>query len=251
MKCCRFLSLSFMILYLPLFSANLNQSIPPELAKQQPQSKEVFLYEAYPVSGESSAKKKTVEMTLDHYREEKIFSMKTHSVKKIETVMIFTQSGGEFSSGEKTVADSSGKTLFLSNMKKKDQEVVVKAQKKKAWKIKKYVIPEGKELAVDGSLLVMLRSFPFEKGIKWELFMVAFSQKSVMVSVEEAGTELVSVPAGEFECYRMEVTIKIPIFRIKIIYWLTKKKPHFLVQHRGLTGPVLGRYLTKLVRFQL
>jgi len=68
-------------------------------------------------------------------------------------------------------------------------------------------IPKGRTLAVEGSLLVLLRFFPYDSATRWDLFMIDFSGESVTASARQAGIERITVPAGEFPCYRMEVVI--------------------------------------------
>jgi len=104
--------------------------------------------------------------------------------------------------------------------------------------------------AVDGSLLVLLRSFPFNQGKEWNVFMVDFSGYAIKVAVRQAGMEKIAVPAGEFECYRIEVVVDIPIFHPKVTYWLSARKPNFLVKHQGKKGPFTPSYITSLVSWE-
>jgi hypothetical protein len=100
---------------------------------------------------------------------------------------------------------------------------------------------------VDGSLLLLFRSFPFDRSVTWFLFMVDFSGASITVELRQAGVESVIVPAGTFECYRMDVVVGIPLLRPRIIYWVTKKAPHFLVKSIGKRGPFTDSYETFLL----
>ena len=59
-------------------------------------------------------------------------------------------------------------------------------------------IPEGRTLALEGSLLVLLRFFPYDSATRWELFMIDFSGRSVTATAHQAGIERITVPAGEF-----------------------------------------------------
>jgi hypothetical protein len=113
-------------------------------------------------------------------------------------------------------------------------------------KIRKLKIPENIPLAVDASLLYLLRSFPFDTEAQWRVFMVDFSGHSIRITARHTGTEMVIVPAGDFDCYRIEVTVNLPIFQPKILIWLTKSEPHFLVKHSGKRGPFTPKYETTL-----
>jgi hypothetical protein len=113
-------------------------------------------------------------------------------------------------------------------------------------KIRKLKIPENIPLAVDASLLYLLRSFPFDTEAQWRIFMVDFSGHSVRITARHTRTEMVIVPAGDFDCYRIEVTVNLPIFQPKILIWLIKSEPHFLVKHSGKRGPFTPTYETTL-----
>jgi len=76
--------------------------------------------------------------------------------------------------------------------------------------------------------------------------MVDFSGYAIQVTVRQAAIEKVVVPAGEFECYRIEVVVDIPIFHPKVTYWLSVRKPNFLVKHQGKKGPFTPSYVTSL-----
>jgi hypothetical protein len=125
--------------------------------------------------------------------------------------------------------------------------VYAKRRSGRGHKTREFDLPENKILAVDGSLLLLLRSFLFDQNREWKLFLIDFSQHSVSGTVRQAGVEIIRVKAGEFECYRMEVVIHAFVFRPKITYWITKMEPHFLVKHRGKIGPFTKTYITQLV----
>ncbi len=108
-------------------------------------------------------------------------------------------------------------------------------------------VPEGVPVAADVSLLHLMRSFPFGTDAAWEVLMADFSGNFVTVSIRNAGTDSVSVPAGVFLCHRMDVAVRILIFRPTITFWLAADPPHFLVKHRGKRGPFTRTYTTELV----
>jgi hypothetical protein len=129
-------------------------------------------------------------------------------------------------------------------------KVVVEKQIEGGIKRREHRVPPDKELAVDGSLLALLRFFPFDEGKKWNLFMVDFSGYSIGVTVFQEGREKISVPAGDFECYRLVTVVNIPVLKPRITYWLWIQKPNFLVKHRGKRGPFTPSYTTSLVAFE-
>jgi hypothetical protein len=159
----------------------------------------------------------------------------------------------------RAVTDGQGRVVFASKQSLNGSEVRIT----KIWrdgekvyvgeaggdggKAKTIEMPKNLPLAVDASLLILLRSFPFDTGQEWEVFMVDFSGFSTTVTVRQALTETVATPAGAFECYRIEVVVGIPILRPKITYWLTRDAPHFLVSHQGKRGPFTSSYVTSLI----
>ena len=76
--------------------------------------------------------------------------------------------------------------------------------------------------------------------------MVDFSGETVTVTVRQAGKDVVVVPAGEFQCFRIEVIVHIPILRPKLTYWVTTDEPHFMVKSIGKRGPFTRTYVTVL-----
>jgi len=80
--------------------------------------------------------------------------------------------------------------------------------------------------------------------------MIDLSQHYVSVTIRQTGEEHVIVPAGEFECYRIEVIVNLSVFKPSIIFWITKNDPHFLVKHSGMRGPFTLHYVTTLVSIE-
>jgi hypothetical protein len=80
--------------------------------------------------------------------------------------------------------------------------------------------------------------------------MVDFSGDSITVTIHQEGTEKISVPAGEFECYRLVTVVNIPVWKPRITYWLGTKKPHLLVKHEGKRGAFTPSYTTSLLSYE-
>ena len=215
---------------------------------------ETYHYTAQSAGSRGTKQEKSVEIKFVHSNNQLLLNMKSVSQKNVETVKLVLEQGGKFISGTRRIVNQSGKLKFESSMWRKEQTgheyVDVKRSSGKGWKTKRYRLPKDKPLAVGGSLLVLLRCFPFDKNQEWKIFMVDWSQRSVTVTVRQAGVEKIRVKAGSFECYRMEVIVTVFIFRHKIIYWLSKETPHFLVKHRGMTGPFSRIYVTRLVSIE-
>jgi hypothetical protein len=205
---------------------------------------EKYLYEALPAAGEAE-KKETVEMEMLHAAGSITYHSKISSSRSREEIRIETDREGRFISGTRQV---------LSYEKDLPAEQKIWREKDKIFlqgngggKRKIYNLAEDRGFAVDGSLLLLLRFSPFESGPTWKIFMVDFAGYAITVEVHLAGTEMITVPAGTFECYRMEVIVEIPLLHPRILYWVTKDAPHFLVKNVGKRGPFTDTYVTTLI----
>jgi len=80
--------------------------------------------------------------------------------------------------------------------------------------------------------------------------MIDFSGKAVAATARQTGIEPITVPAGEFSCYRMEVLIDTFILSPTIVCWVTTEKPHFVVKSEGKRGIFTPKYITALSSWQ-
>jgi hypothetical protein len=208
---------------------------------------EKYRYEAVPVGSQEASHQKSIEMDISRADSQTTFTMTSVSAKEVEYIKLELDADSDFVSGVRNVTHPSGKPKLEGSIWRKQQTVYVERVSGRKQKIREYDLPEDKPLVVDGSLLLLLRSFPFEQNREWKLFMVDFSQNSVSGVVRQTGVETIRVKAGEFECYRMELIVHAFIFRPKITYWISKMEPHFLVKHRGKIGPLTRTYITQLV----
>jgi hypothetical protein len=175
---------------------------------------------------------------------------KTISPEDIEDITIHMDREGRFISGSRITSSRQNEELQQEKVWIADHKAYVERGTGEEKKRKEHELPQNAQVAVDGSLLVLLRSFPFNEGEEWNVFMVDFSGYAITVRARQAGIEKVLVPAGEFECYRMEIVVDIPFFHPKVTYWLSVRKPNFLVKHQGKKGPFTPSYITSLVSFQ-
>ncbi len=209
-------------------------------------SKEKYTYEAVP-EGREKTKNEIIEMEFVHSVEQIQSSQKIIRSDGQEVIKIAMLPDGSFLSGTKYFMNQQGRTIKTMRIVREKEMVSVEQHSEKKKERKDIKLPSDKLLAVDASLLVLMRNFPFDQGRKWDVFMVDFSRRSVSVSVRQADVEKIVVPSGEFECYRMEVVVKVFIFRPKITFWITKAPPHFLVKHKGKRGPFTPTYITTLI----
>jgi hypothetical protein len=210
---------------------------------------EKYRYEAIPIGGEAG-KKELTEITLIDADRGVEYISRTISPEDIEEIMIQSDREGRFISGLRTTSSRQNEKLQQEKVWIADRKAYVERSAGEEKKRKEYELPQDMPFAVDGSLLVLLRSFPFNQGKEWNVFMVDFSGYAIKVTVRQATIEKVVVPAGKFECYRIEVVVDIPIFHPKVTYWLTARKPNFLVKHQGKKGPFTPSYITSLVSLE-
>jgi len=210
---------------------------------------ERYRYEAVPIGGEADKKESTEITLIDEGRGVEYIS-KIISPEDLEEITIHIDRDGRFISGLRTTSSRQNEKLQRERVWIADHKVYVERGTGEEKKRKEHALPQDMPFAVDGSLLVLLRSFPFNESKEWTVFMVDFSGYAIQATVRQAGIEKVVVPAGKFECYRIEVVVDIPIFHPKVTYWLSVPKPHFLVKHQGKKGPFTPSYITSLVSLE-
>lgn len=108
-------------------------------------------------------------------------------------------------------------------------------------------IQKNKPLAVDATLTTWMRGFPFGQKDKIDVVLGDWLARTVDIDVRDLGVEPVKVPAGTFDCHKMEVTIRVLVFRPKVTFWVTKDAPHFLVRHAGKRSRNSPVYVTQLI----
>jgi hypothetical protein len=102
-------------------------------------------------------------------------------------------------------------------------------------------------VVADAGLLQYLRLFPFEESQHRDVLIASFTQHFVTMQLALEGREAVSVPAGQFDCYRLVGTIDLFVKKIRTVYWITVEDPHFLVRFEGKRGLFLSpTYVTEL-----
>lgn len=217
----------------------------PELPSKKTALIEQYHYEASPVKAKNAAIE-TIDVRIIHNKNMLSYTSTRNTAENIRTTELSLEPDGTFLTGFRKNTAPGGLTKDQSTIEKSHEAIMVHRLIKDTTKVKKHTIPRDKQIAVDASLLVLMRSFPFSTDTVWRIFMVDFSGHTVSVTVTNTGTEDISVPAGTFACYRMDVTVHLWFFRPKITYWLSKEKPHFLVKHHGKQGPFTSRYTTVL-----
>jgi hypothetical protein len=209
-----------------------------------PSGREAYRYTSDP--GDDRARE-NIYMTYDYAKGRVLLSSHTLGQDSQQTVAItLMPQGGVISATLESKSYRGGEIIRQSQIRKEQETVYVEDSTEQKSGTRRIRVPEGRELAVDASLLYLMRQFPFGTEKEWRVFMVDFSGQSVTVSIRNNGTELVNVPAGAFSCYRMEVKVRILFLNATLTYWLAKNLPHFLVKHVGKKGPFTKTYTTIL-----
>lgn len=212
-----------------------------------PTAPEAYRYTSVPGIHLDDSAKETTFMSFGYANGRVMLSSRTLGRDSLQTVAItLTPQGTVVSATLESATSPNGKIIQQSRIQKENGAVDVDVTRGQKRNTRSIIVPEGQKLAVDASLLYLMRQFAFDKREDWRVFMVDFSGQSVTVSVRNQGAELVTVPAGAFMCYRMEVRIGVAFLKATITYWLTKNPPHFLVKHIGKKGPFTKTYTTVL-----
>jgi hypothetical protein len=208
---------------------------------------EKYHYQAVPIGKVNE--KEDIELILSFEAGGIGFASKSVSEKAEEQIQVKMTGEGDLITGARSLISSVGR-LTEAKIWRDGNKAYIERTSGKNKKTSILDIPDGATLAVDGSLLVLLRFFPCGSATRWDLFMIDFSGKSVAATARQIGIERIVVPAGEFSCYRMEVVIDIFILKPTIACWVTTEKPHFLVKSVGKRGVFTPKYVTTLVSKQ-
>jgi hypothetical protein len=210
------------------------------------ESAEKYRYEAVPL-GDEEGQAEAVDMEVMRSGLNLRYRTKSVSPAGLEEIEIETDLTGRFVSASRRFSPARSETISAEKIWREGEKAYLKKGMEPGGTVRSFDLPPEKSFAVDGSLLILLRDFPFGRDEAWPIYMVDFSGSSVTVTVRQTRIERVTVPAGTFDCYKMEVTVEIPVFRPRIIYWVTKKEPHFLVKSMGKRGPFTHSYVTSLL----
>jgi hypothetical protein len=210
-------------------------------------SHEKYTYETYPVHGDKDSQKEIVEMEFIHSENGLTHLSRVRRSDGEEITRIEMKADGTFISALRETSSSAGQRVSTARIWTDGGKVYAEVNSRGNVTVQTYNVPKDRRLAVDASLLVLLRSFPYDENKDWHVFMIDFSQHSVSVLVRQSSVEKVFVPAGGFECYRMEVIVDLFLFHPTITYWISREMPHFLVKHQGKRGPFTPSYLTSLL----
>ena len=215
-----------------------------EVGPPGPSHVETYHYEAVPIGKEND--KEEIELALSFEEDSSEYVSTIVSEKSDERITIKMTKEGNLISGTRSLRRGP-KGPVEEKIWRDGNAAYVEQTSGTNKKTVRLDIPEGGTLALEGSLLVLLRFFPYDSATQWELFMIDFSGRSVTATARQAGIEGITVPAGEFSCYRMEVLVHTFILKPTIVCWVTMEKPHFVVKNEGKRGIFTPKYITTLI----
>ena len=93
-------------------------------------------------------------------------------------------------------------------------------------------------LAVEG-IAGVLRFLPFDRITSFPVHLLSNEPRVYSISFENRGKEHVRTPAGEFDCYKLEMVPHLGVLSVvrhfysKAFFWFTVAPPHFWVRYEG------------------
>ena len=206
----------------------------------EPNHVETYRYQAVPIGRESDTEQ--VRMDLSFGDDAIGFTSTSVSEKEKEEVALGMTGEGDLVSGARSLTNSSGRVSKARIWREGNRVYTYRRNKTTSAEI-----PRGAILAIKGSLLVLLRSFPYGTNRQWNLLMIEFSGKSIQATVRQTGMERISVPAGDFLCYRVEVRFHVLILNPVVVCWVDTEKPHIVIKSVGKRGIFTPTYVTSLI----
>ncbi|HOG16684.1 MAG: hypothetical protein A4E73_00071 [Syntrophaceae bacterium PtaU1.Bin231] len=227
------------------------QSVNPQSAAGAPAleaptaSRHIYRYHSVPAGHVVEGEEEDIEVEVLSTATAMEYRSVIASAVSRKKVAIVTDEKGRFLSAARTIIDARGRAVTETVRRNGGTAYLERIEGTDRTK-KEVRLPTDRVLGVDASLVLLLRLFPFDTGSRWELFMIDFSGHSVDVTAHQAAVEQVRVAAGTFECYRIDVLVRVPILMPRIILWLSKESPHLLVKSLGQRGPFTPTYDTYL-----
>ena len=209
---------------------------------------EKFVYVTVLASDEKGEKQEDVVMELRHSETGLVNVYSSRHVNGSELVTIVTGPDGKLIEATKTEKDSKNRHVAAYRIwVENDTAHIGELKAGRTEKVSSRDMAD-QVLVVDAGLLASLGTFPFDANREITILMASFAGRFVTMTVRQIGTETVSVQAGRFECYKLEVSIDIVVKKIRTLFWLTKDAPHYLVQFEGRRGLFFAPvYRTRLV----
>lgn len=166
---------------------------------------------------------------------------------RTETVLIRLRPDGSVVSGERQQSTPDGANVAAARIWLEEGRIVSEVTRDGKSPRLRSSARDGQPVAVEPSLMNVLRAFPFDSGEERRIQMATFAQFVVPMAIRQLPDETVTVPAGSFDCRKLEAVVSILGLKIRTTYWLTKAPPHAMVRYRGRRGLFLAPvYVTEL-----
>lgn len=152
---------------------------------------------------------------------------------------------------EKTITDNSGRTIATERKTFDDRKGVVQFELKRAGQSSesKQLPAPPDTLAIEG-VAGILRYLPFDHWRSFRVHLLTNEPQLYRMKIEMRGKERVKTPAGEFDCFKIELVPQLGalgVFRSllpKTFFWFSAAAPHFWVRYEG---PESGRGSPQIV----
>jgi hypothetical protein len=229
------------LLLVPLQAARLNDNSTVNADRRA--ALEKLTYEAVPKGGGEAnkeileAQRKIVDMGGE-------FFSRITSPRNIEEFKLEMAPGGEFVFAVKKVFSRQGEMQRQQEIRTENQELYLEEGQKRS---SRHKIPQGALPVINGSILIQMRLFPFNEGKEWKIFLMDFSGRTFNGKVRQTGRETIQVPAGVFDCYRLEAVVDFLVIHPKNTFWVAADEPHILIKYDGKRGLFSPTYVTYLV----
>jgi hypothetical protein len=142
---------------------------------------------------------------------------------------------------ERTVTDMTGRPLMTERKSFRFDKGTVEIERQElpaGSKSRRALNIPPDTVTVDG-IGGALRSLPFERSAPFKLHVLSNEPKLYEVSFEPRGVERIRTPAGEFNCYKVEMRPNVGILNVfsfvipKAYFWFTVDPPHYWVRYEG------------------
>lgn len=142
---------------------------------------------------------------------------------------------------EKTFKDSSGKVIGKERMTFDPSKGSVKYERERDGRV-----VESKQMTVPADTLApegiagILRFLPFDHWHNQTVHILSNEPKLYNIKLEMRGREMVKTPAGEFECFKIELVPQLGALNLvrsflpKEYFWFSVEPSHFWVKYEGL-----------------
>jgi hypothetical protein len=230
----------FILILLPLQTVRIDENSPnPDRGAMI----EKLRYEAIP-KGRGEAEKEIIEAEHSVKGGGGEYFSRITSPHNIEEFKLEISPSGEFVSAVKTVFSLQGKKERRQEIRRENEDLYLQEGGKT---VSRHNLPQGSKPVINGSILIQLRLFPFNQGKTWKIFLMDFAGRTFSGNVRQTGRETIEVPAGVFDCYRLEAVVDFYIIHPKNTFWVAASDPHILVKYDGKRGLFSPTYLTILV----